>query len=137
MTVPKSFAGLPLRGDGAADHAPVRASEGEAWATLQSNLSRMLGRDPSDQEVRDFTHRMNGLAARNPAISKTVSTYKDGRLAKSNTTEVDSGFTAEDMVQDSYEDAQSDPEYGAFQAASTYFNSAMGALGAIGDVAGN
>ena len=30
-----------------------------------------------------------------------------------------------------------DPEYGAFQASSVYFNAAMGALGAIGDVAGN
>lgn len=109
-------------------------SEGEAWSVLQSNLSRMLGRDPSDQEVRDFTHRMGQLAARNPAISKTISTYKDGRLTNSTTREVDSGFTADDMMMKSYEDAQADPEYGAFQAASTYFNSAMGALGAIGDV---
>lgn len=109
-------------------------SEGEAWATLQNNLSRMLGRDPSDQEVRDFTHRMNNLAARNPAISKTISTYKDGRLTNSKTTEVDSGFGAEDMMMNSYQDAQADPEYGAFQAASTYYNAAVSALGAIGDV---
>lgn len=109
-------------------------SEGEAWATLQSNLSRMLGRDPSDQEVRDFTHRMNSLAARNPAISKTISTYKDGRLTNSTTREVESGFTADDMMQDSYEQAQANPEYGAFQAASTYYNAAISALGAIGDV---
>ena len=109
-------------------------SEGEAWSTLQSNLSRMLGRDPSDQEVRDFTHRMNSLAARNPAISKTISTYKDGRLTNSTTREVESGFTADDMVMDAYESAQSNPEYGAYQAASTYFNSAMSAMGAIGDV---
>lgn len=109
-------------------------SEGEAWSVLQSNLSRMLGRDPSDQEVRDFTHRMNSLAARNPAISKTISTYKDGRLTNSTTTEVDSGFTPDDMVKDSYDAAQADPEYGAYQAASTYFNATMQAIGAIGDV---
>lgn len=112
-------------------------SEGEAWSVLQSNLSRMLGRDPSDQEVRDFTVRMNNLAARNPAISKTISTYKDGRLTNSKTIEKDSGFTADDMVMDSYQDAQADPEYGAFQAASVYYNAAVGALGAIGDVPGN
>lgn len=109
-------------------------SEGEAWSTLQSNLTRMLGRDPSDQEVRDFTHRMNTLAAQNPAISKTISTYKDGRLTNSTTKQVESGFTADDMAMTSYEDAQADPEYGAYQAASTYFNSAMSAMGAIGDV---
>lgn len=109
-------------------------SEGEAWATLQSNLSRMLGRDPSDQEVRDFTHRMNTLAARNPAISKTISTYKDGRLTNSTTKQVESGFTADDMAMTAYEDAQASPEYGAYAAASTYFNAAASALGAIGDV---
>jgi hypothetical protein len=109
-------------------------TEGEAWSVLQSNLSRMLGRDPSDQEVRDFTHRMNTLAARNPAISKTISTYKDGRLTNSTTREVESGFTADDMMMDSYEQAQANPEYGAFQAASTYYNAAVSALGAIGDV---
>lgn len=109
-------------------------SEGEAWATLQSNLSRMLGRDPSDQEVRDFTHRMGQLAARNPAISKTISTYKDGRLTNSTTREVDSGFTADDMMKNAYDTAQADPEYGAFAAASTYYNAAVSALGAIGDV---
>jgi hypothetical protein len=109
-------------------------SEGEAWSVIQSNLSRMLGRDPSDQEVRDFTHRMNGLAARNPAISKTISTYKDGRLVNSTTREVESGFTADDMMKDAYDKAQADPEYGAFQAASTYYNAAVSALGAIGDV---
>jgi hypothetical protein len=109
-------------------------SEGEAWSTLQNNLSRMLGRDPSDQEVRDFTHRMNTLAARNPAISKTISTYKDGKLVNSTTNEVDSGFTADDMAMSAYEKAQANPEYGAYQAASTYFNSAIQALGAIGDV---
>lgn len=109
-------------------------SEGEAWSTLQSNLSRMLGRDPSDQEVRDFTHRMNTLAARNPAISRTISTYKDGRLTNSTTKEVESGFTADDMAMTAYENAQADPEYGAYQAASTYYNAAISALGAIGDV---
>lgn len=108
-------------------------TEGQAWSVLQNNLSRMLGRDPSDQEIRDFTHRMNGLAARNPAISKTVQQYKDGEVV-SETSRVDPGFTADDMMQTSYEAAQSDPEYGAFQAASTYFNATQSALGAIGDV---
>jgi hypothetical protein len=77
---------------------------------------------------------MGQLAARNPAISKTISTYKDGRLTNSTTREVDSGFTADDMMKNAYDNAQADPEYGAFQAASTYYNAAVSALGAIGDV---
>lgn len=107
-------------------------SEGEAWSVLQSNLSRMLGRDPSDDEIRDFTFRMGQLAAANPAISKTVATYKDGRLQSSNTTEVDSGFTADDMMKTSYDEAQRDHEYAEYQSATTYFNAVQSALGEIG-----
>lgn len=107
-------------------------SEGQAWSVLQSNLSQMLGRDPSDQEVRDFTYRMNQLAAKNPSISKTVTRYKNGEAVSSNTT-TDPGFTGEDALQKAYKRAQNDPEYAEYQAATTYFEAAMGALGAIGD----
>lgn len=107
-------------------------SEGEAWSVLQSNLSRMLGRDPGDDEIRDFAFRMNQLAAKNPAISKTVSRYKDGRLASSNTTEVDSGFTGDDMLKAAYDSAQQDSEYAEYQGATTYFNALQSALGEIG-----
>lgn len=106
-------------------------TEGEAWSLLQDQLSRMLGRDPSDQEVRDFTYRMNQLAAANPAISKTITKYKDGE-AVSSSTKTSGGFTAADAQMGAYEDAQSDPEYAEYQSATTYFNAALSALGAIG-----
>lgn len=106
--------------------------EGEAWAMLQSNLSRMLGRDPSDQEVRDFAFRMNQLAAENPAITKTIGKFKDGELVSTTTKQVDSGFTERDLQREAYETAQNDPIYAEYQAATTYFNAAQQALGAIG-----
>lgn len=107
-------------------------SEGEAWSSLQNTLSNMLGRDPSDQELRDFTYRMNQLAAANPAISKTITQYKDGTAVSSQTTQTEAGFSAADVAMSAYEGAQSDPEYAEYQAASTYFNAAQSALGAIG-----
>lgn len=116
----------------ATHHSIDQISEGEAWSTLQSNLSRMLGRDPSDQEVRDFTYRMNHLAAKNPSISKTISQYKNGELVDSTTRETSAGFTASDVVMKAYDQAQADPEYAEFQAATTYFDAAQSALGAIG-----
>lgn len=116
----------------ATHHSIDQISEGEAWSTLQSNLSQMLGRDPSDQEVRDFTYRMNQLAARNPSISKTISKYKDGELVDSTTRETSAGFTASDVVMKAYDKAQADPEYAEFQASTTYFDAAVSALGAIG-----
>jgi hypothetical protein len=106
-------------------------TEGEAWSSLQQTLSAMLGRDPSDEEVRQFTYKMNGLAAQNPAISKTITKYKDGE-AVSSSTHTSGGFSAGDVAQSAYEKAQDNPEYGEYQAATTYFNAAMSALGAIG-----
>lgn len=107
-------------------------TEGEAWSSIQQTLSRMLGRDPSDQEVRDFTYRMNALAAANPAISKTITKYKAGEVTSSSTS-TEGGFSAADMAKSAYEEAQSDPDYAEYQSGSTYFNAALSALGAIGD----
>lgn len=106
-------------------------TEGEAWSAIQSQLQQMLGRDPSDQELRDFTYRMNRLAAENPTISRTIEQYKDGE-AVSRTTRTSGGFTAADMAKEAYDQAQNDPEYAEFQAAGTYFNALQQALGAIG-----
>ena len=106
-------------------------TEGEAWSSLQSTLSKMLGRDPSDQEVRDFTYKMNALAAKNPAISKTISSYKAGDVTSS-TTSTEGGFTGADVAQAAYGQAQSNPGYAEFQAGSTYYNAALSALGAVG-----
>lgn len=107
-------------------------SEGQAWSVLQSNLSQMLGRDPSDQEVRDFTYRMNQLAAKNPAISKTITKYKNGEPIRQTTRTVDPGLTGEDIAQKAYKSAQNDEMYAETQAATTYFEAALSALGAIG-----
>lgn len=106
-------------------------TDGEAWSVMQQTLARMLGRDPSDQELRDYTYRMNQMAAANPSISKTITRYKNGE-AVSSSTHSDPGFTAADMAQSAYDSAQSNPEYGAFQAATTYYNAALSALGPIG-----
>jgi hypothetical protein len=107
-------------------------TEGEAWSSLQQTVSQMLGHDPSDQEVRDFAYRMNQLAAENPSISKTITKYRAGE-ATSSTTSTEGGFSAADVAQSAYEDAQSDPEYAEYQSATTYFNAALSALGAIGE----
>lgn len=106
-------------------------TEGEAFASLQSTLSQMLGRDPSDQEVRDFLYRGNQLAASNPSISRTVTQYKNGD-AVSSSTHTDPGYTAADMAMDAYGGAQNDPDYAEYRSGSYYFNALMSALGPIG-----
>ena len=111
----------------------AHVTEGEAWSSLQQTLSQMLGHDPSDQEVRDFTYRMNQLAAANPSISKTIAKYKAGDVTSSSTT-TEGGFSGADVAQAAYQKAQGDPDYAEFQAGTTYYNAALSALGAIGSV---
>lgn len=106
-----------------------KISEGDAWSTMHSAVSSLLGRDPSEQEVRDFTYRMNHLAAEDPSITKTATTYKEGVATKSKSTVVEPGMTANDVASAAYEQSQNDPDYGAYQAASTYMNLLLQSLG--------
>jgi hypothetical protein len=106
-------------------------SEGQAWHVLQSTLSQMLGRDPSDQEMRNFAYKMNSMAASNPSVSKTITQYKNGQAVSANTTQ-SGGFTTDDALQAAYDKAQDNPDYAEYQSASTYYNAALSALGAIG-----
>ncbi|HET6917290.1 MAG TPA: hypothetical protein VFH56_14445 [Acidimicrobiales bacterium] len=106
-------------------------TQGESWRALQSTLSTLLGRDPTSQELRDYTYRMNQLAAQNPTLTTTVHHYVAGR-EKSQDSNTTGGFGADDLAQNAYQQAQDNPDYGAFQSATTYFNAAVSALGAIG-----
>lgn len=107
-------------------------TEGQAWASIQNTLSQMLGRDPSDQELRDFTYRMNRMAADNPSISRTITVYKNGGDIASSRTHTDPGFTMDDVAQEAYDQAQNEPDYAEYHGASYLFNAAMSALGPLG-----
>lgn len=106
-------------------------SEGQAWDTLRATMQNMLGRDPSDQEVRDFLSMANADASRDP--SKTVTTSRtDVESGQSHTTShTTGGYTAADAAKSAYEDIHDDADYGAYQSATTYFNSLLSALGEV------
>lgn len=106
-------------------------THGDGWSALQNTLSRMLGRDPSDEEVRDFVGRMNHLAAKNPTIT-TSTTSGIGTANQSTSSRTKAGFNSNDILENAYRDAQSDDDYAEYQSASTYFNATLSALGAIG-----
>ena len=108
-------------------------SEGASWQVLQQTLSTLLGRDPSDQEMRDYAYRMNTLAAKNPSVTETITRYRAGE-AVSQESSTSGGFDAEDMAKAAYDEAQDDPEYARVQGATTYWNAMMQAIGAIGDI---
>lgn len=106
-------------------------TNGDGWSALQNTLSRMLGRDPSDSEVRDFVGRMNHLAAANPTVT-TSTTSGIGTGNQTSTSHTKAGFDSNDILQNAYQQAQGDSNYAEYQASSTYFNAALSALGAIG-----
>jgi hypothetical protein len=106
-------------------------THGDGWGALQNTLSKMLGRDPSDEEVRDFVGRMNHLAAKNPTITRST-TSGIGTEHQSTTSHTKSGFNSSDILENAYRDAQSDDDYAEYQSATTYFNTALSALAAIG-----
>lgn len=107
-------------------------SEGASWATLRTTLSALLGRDPTDREVRDYAYRMNTLAAKNPSITETITRYEAGEAVSQESSKT-GGFDADDMAREAYDQAQDDPEYAKVQAGTTYFNALLQGLGAIGD----
>lgn len=108
-------------------------TEGQSWSVLRGTLQQALGRDPSDDELRNFTYKMSTLAARNPSITKsTTTTSVDGN--SSTNSHSSGGFTSDDAAEAALSDAQESPEYGAYQAATTYYNAAMNSLGAVGSV---
>lgn len=106
-------------------------THGDGWSALQNTLSKMLGRDPSDDEVRDFVGRMNFLASKNPTITRST-TSGIGTAHQNTSSHTKSGFDSNDILENAYSDAQSNPDYAEFQSASTYYNAALSALGAIG-----
>ena len=108
-------------------------TEGQGWQVMQQVLAQQLGRDPSDDEVRDFTFRMNQAAARNPSITETIQRYKAGEIVEADSTTT-GGWTGADVARAAEQEAQADPDWAEYQASTTFYNAALGALGAIGDV---
>jgi hypothetical protein len=109
----------------------AQITHGDGWSALQNTLSHMLGRDPSDEETRDFVGRMNHLASANPTIS-TSTTSGIGTAHQSTTSNTHGGFNSNDILENAYQDAQKNQDYAEYQSATTYYNSALSALGAIG-----
>jgi len=106
-------------------------SEGQAWSILRTSMQASLGRDPSDQEVREFLAAANADAAADPTVTKrTTRTNEEGQSRTSEST-TRAGYTAEDAQKAAYDDLTDSAEYADYQSASTYFNAMVSALGEV------
>jgi len=104
-------------------------SDADAWSTLRTAMTAMLGRKPSDQEVRDFASRANAMAAKDPSVTKTTSVTNADTGHTETSSHTSGGFTDADATQMAVEDLEDTDEFAQVQSATTYMNALLGALG--------
>ena len=106
----------------------------EAASLLSQTLQQRLGRAPTEAEKHSFLAALNAAQRANP--TKTTTSYTlDEKTGGYNTTvgETSGGVNA-GQVADDFAMKNNRTEYGAYQAATTYFDAMMGALGTPGGI---
>jgi len=98
-----------------------------AKAITNDTLSQALGRAARPEELTQFIQVINSAEKANPTVTSSTTRYDKGvDVSRSETKS--GGLTGAGRSQMVLDRAQALPEYGAFQAASTYFNSLVSAL---------
>lgn len=95
----------------------------DAEAAIKTLFQEQLGRDPEPNEMDKYVSMMLSKMRADPG--KTVSTTDP--VTGRSTSKSYAGFNPKSMLE---EEAQGDPEWGAYQAATKYFNALQGAIGA-------
>ena len=100
----------------------------DTHALFMQAAQSLLGRAPTTSETKAFQKQLNAYQRANPTKTTTTQTTDaSGNTSSSSTTSGGTTAAAEsDMAQQA---AQQNPEYGAYQAATTYFNSLLNAIG--------
>lgn len=100
-----------------------------AKALVNSVLSSQLGREATPEEISSFTKVLNSAESATPATAVTTATDNGNGTTTASTTK-SGGLSADGKTQLLVDQARKNPEYGAYQAASTYYNAFLGAIGA-------
>lgn len=116
-----------------ADMAPETAR-----GILTKALTDSIGRAPSDAEIEDFSSRAAAIVHENPRVAHTTTQYtwdpqaqgpnQGGYVESGSVTQTngaDSGAISDKVNQSAVDTAQQSPEYGAYQASTTYMNALM------------
>jgi hypothetical protein len=104
------------------------SSRGDAHAIFLTAAQQLVGRDPTKSEIASFQKALNAYEKANPTVTKTTTNYMgDDVTGQTSTT---SGGVKDGTRQImAMEDVKADPEYGAYQAATTYFDAMMEMIG--------
>jgi|GEM_PF-5378804 len=104
-----------------------------AKALVNQTLSKFLGRNASDDEIRAFTATLNDAERANPITAKTTTTdtFADGVQTESkSSTEQSGGLSSAGRAQTLEDRAVNLPEYASYQAAGYYAPLLFQAIGA-------
>lgn len=107
---------------------------GEARTIMTKTLQEYLGRDPNKSEVADFMDAVSMSAEDDPTIRTATTRTRVGAdgVIKNRTTSYDdtTGYTDDDAMWDAVDKAKASPDYGEYQAVSTYYPVIESVLGA-------
>jgi hypothetical protein len=102
----------------------------DAQAIFYQSAQQLLGRAPTDSEVASFQGFLNDKEKANPVVSNIRTTYDStGQVVGSDTTKSSGGVSADAQSMLAMQQAEKNPEYGAYQAATTYMNALKAAIG--------
>ncbi|UVD39695.1 hypothetical protein SEA_ROSEPHARIE_10 [Streptomyces phage RosePharie] len=100
----------------------------DAQAIFLQAAQSLLGRDPTKAEIGSFQKALNAYEKANPTVTTQTSHYMGDTLqSQSSTTKGGVKEGARQLM--AVEDIKRDPEYGAYQAATTYFDAMMEMIG--------
>lgn len=100
----------------------------DAHALFQGAAQTLLGRDPTKAEIARFRGTLNKYEQANPTTTTTTSNYLGADL-QSQTSKTTGGVSAASQQLMAEEAAKSNPEYGAYQAATSGMNWLMEMIG--------
>jgi hypothetical protein len=103
----------------------------DAHAATKQLFQALMGRDPDHGELDRYASMMTSYAQKHPTVTKqTQTTDIHGNTTSSSTSS--GGYSPEGLRDMLGQKAKADPEYGSYQAATTYFNALIGAMGGLG-----
>lgn len=104
------------------------SSKEDAHALFLQASQSLLGRAPTGSEISQFQKQLNVYEKKNPTKTTTTTTTSGTGNSTSNTN-TSGGVSATSREMMASEQAKQGPEFGAYQASTTYFNALLGMLG--------
>lgn len=124
QTKKKSLAGTTTATSTAVDLSTRDGAKAILWQASRT----LLGRAPTDDEVDRFFGSVNQLERANPSVTTTTTTTdEEGRVVSQDSTRT-GGVEEGARAVIAQEGAMANPEYGAYQAATTYYDALMQAI---------